>query len=631
MKRTNNQKNAKHSKSGLIAFVANNFKYILATIAIIIAIIAVFFGESKLIFSDTKSANVNFNILYYRNVQTEERFLTLADAVANAESLQNSGVYATNTIQVINGGTETTAVTIPAGKNIVLDLNGKDITLNNVSITNNGTLTITDETETHTRTTNGEYELNVAGTITSSVNTIINNGTMNVQGNVEINGTGASTHTIDNYANLTVTSGTISSTNYGTIRNGEGGVKAKTTISGGTIISSRNATILNVGILSTTNDNSPLTENILISGSTKIISEGNKQGYAIFNNSATGKVKITGGEITSTGTVTISSGENSDAVANHSTGTIEITGGKIESKTATGVASANGNVTITGGEIVAETYGMWIYNGIVTVGSEDNSKELKISANRGDGILNNYANVTILSGTIESKTTNAAMAGVRQGATGTITLGTNEATPSVNTTAPSIIGMNTIGLKVDSGTFNFYDGIIIGPTRETTISGNISAVPAGYQVVYGTEKIGQTIYKTAYLGSETVFDFNEANNMNKWNYIYPERFNVTYNSSTRMNDISITGASGYEVISIPIQTENGKTYKISFDYKNNRVYTALQGTQHRGIAYQILGSAPINNTNIDRSIQYDYLPTEVTEGRYELEFEANRNNNIFSI
>ena len=86
-KKTNNQKTAKHSKSGLTAFIANNFKYILATIAIIIAIIAVFFGESKLILSDTKSANVNYNILYYRNVQTEERFLTLADAVANAETL----------------------------------------------------------------------------------------------------------------------------------------------------------------------------------------------------------------------------------------------------------------------------------------------------------------------------------------------------------------------------------------------------------------------------------------------------------------------------------------------------------------------------------------------------------------
>ena len=64
--KTINQNRSKHSKAGLIAFIENNFKYILAAIAVIIAIIAVFFGDSKLIYQqEPVTANVKFSIINY--------------------------------------------------------------------------------------------------------------------------------------------------------------------------------------------------------------------------------------------------------------------------------------------------------------------------------------------------------------------------------------------------------------------------------------------------------------------------------------------------------------------------------------------------------------------------------------
>ena len=159
--------NSKHSKQNKKQLIISQAKYILIIIALLVSVVMLLFGESKLIFNSQELVQVKFNKLYYKNVDTEEYFLTLDEAIESACSVQAIG--GEDTIQVINSTTETEQIVIPAGKRINLDLNGKTITLDDgVSITNNGTLVITDTSEDG----NGEIEQE-----DSATTAIVNNGT----------------------------------------------------------------------------------------------------------------------------------------------------------------------------------------------------------------------------------------------------------------------------------------------------------------------------------------------------------------------------------------------------------------------------------------------------------------------
>ena len=89
-----------------------------------------------------------------------QKYRTLQEAFDNAD-------LTGSTITVLRDVTETTTPvlsTAQENKNVTLDLQGKTLTLDNCSITNNGTLTITDS--------------NTAGKITSTTTAINNNGTL---------------------------------------------------------------------------------------------------------------------------------------------------------------------------------------------------------------------------------------------------------------------------------------------------------------------------------------------------------------------------------------------------------------------------------------------------------------------
>ena len=114
-------------------------------------------------------------------------------------------------------------VMIPVGKNIVLDLNGKTITLNIAEakasqlITNRGTLTITDSSEEQTgKLTNAADESLPVGTwpeLNFATNIITNSGTLNVQGGtIQNNAKGSICYAVDN-----------NNTSYDAILNIQGG------------------------------------------------------------------------------------------------------------------------------------------------------------------------------------------------------------------------------------------------------------------------------------------------------------------------------------------------------------------------------------------------------------------------
>ncbi|MBR3673598.1 MAG: InlB B-repeat-containing protein [Clostridia bacterium] len=591
-----NEKEVEKTKTNKRDVVLKDLKFILFMLAIILTIIALAFGESKYVITKSKEVSLFFSGPNYRIVERNLNCYSLQAAVNTASNGE--------TIRVVRDVTEGENVVI--NKSITIDLNGNDITLDDASIINNGVLTIVDDTQTHISETAGEYELQIAGTITSNVNAIINNEVLEIDGNVDIDGTGDSTYTIENLGDLTLTDGVISGRNYGAIRNGHEGVMAHTSITGGTVIASKNSAIVNEGVLEEVEDDSenegenienngeaeeenevePLNENILLSGTGVVVAEASKNSAGILNNSATGKIKITGGDVLTTGTVLMAGNGNSDTVINSSTGEIEITGGSIESAKAAGIAVSNGDVTITGGEVTGYTFGLWINDGTVVIGTENNANPVSIIGESQDGIWNNNADITIYSGTIESEGINIANAGVRQYGDGTITIGKEDNVASIS--VPSIFGVN-YGLSVEDGTVNFYDGIITGNydvenSIGYTIDGEISDVPEGYRIIKNTQIVDETMYEYAVLSNS-----------------YITSFDANYTGASAIADIQVNYGSEYGTL--PTLVRTGYTFN-GWNGKNLFNKNAISS------GYEI------SNTNIIPNADWyvsDYIEVEAGE------------------
>ena len=108
-------------------------------------------------------------------------------------------------------------------------------------------------------------------------------------------------------------------------------------------------------------------------------------------------------------------------------------------------------------------------------------------------------------------------------------------------------------------------------------------------------------------------DYNfKNNNMNNWQKTYSSRFNISYNSSSDMNTIAVSGDAMWENIYLPIDTVQGVEYTISFDYENPNGYTALSGIDGvSGIMYQITNKVE-DDTNIANSVVNETIPTSAT-------------------
>ena len=608
------EKEVEKTKKNKRDVVLEDLKFILLMLAIISTIIALAFGESKYVITKSQEVSLFFSGPNYRIVERNLNCYSLQAAVNTASNGE--------TIRVIRDVTEDEDVVI--NKSITIDLNGNDITLDGASIVNNGVLTIIDDSQTHIRETTGEYELQIAGTITSNDNAIINNEVLEIDGNVDVNGTGNSTYTIENLGDLTLTDGVISGTNYGAVRNGNEGVMAHTTITGGTVIASKGSAIVNEGVLEEEaeeeenienngegeeeNEVEPLTENILLSGTGVVVSEASRNGVTILNNSASGKVKITGGEVLASGTAVVVGNGNSDAVVNHSTGEIEITGGSIESATAAGIAVTDGDITITGGEITGHTYGMWIDDGTVVIGTENNATAVSIIGETEDGILNNTADITIYSGEIESRGTSSGNAGVRQYGEGTITIGKEDNVASIS--VPSIFGEN-YGLSVEDGTVNFYDGIITGAYDDEnsvgqSIYGDIADIPEGY-----------TIIKNIQIDNETTYEYAVLSNS------YITSFDANYAGASAIAGQSVTYGSQYGTL--PTPTRTGYTFN-GWNGKNLFDKNAITS------GYEISGTNIVQNANwfVSDYIEVDagatYTISGKTQGAAILYYDQNKEN-----
>ena len=169
------------------------------------------------------------------------------------------------------------------------------------------------------------------------------------------------------------------------------------------------------------------------------------------------------------------------------------------------------------------------------------------------------------------------------------------------------------------------------PTRAGYIfKGWFTATSGGTQITSATSiTANQTIYAQWQQSNFTVnFDLNTMNDMNKWSFIYRERFNISYDSATKLNNISVAGDSGWEIAYIPISTIAGREYTISFDYQNPNGYTALSGYQ--GIGYQVLSKVE-NLDNMSNSIATKYLATTKSgTTRLSITFKATSTTTYFA-
>lgn len=253
---------------------------------------------------------------------------TVNGITTNYDSVQNAiDAAGTNTaiVTVLKDEIQE-SVTIAAGQNITLDMNGKTLRSDKIAVTNNGILQV-----------NGE---GVISNTASELPTISNNGT------------------------LEITNGTISSENYQAINNASKGLL---TISGGKI-DAKDYAINNYG---TSSDE--LNPSLKIAGGTvKSTTE-----YSI-ENVSTGTVVISKGEISGVrnrnlARIIMTGGiietTNGHAIRNY-TGNIEIHGGTITSSAwHDGIwTSGTGNVLVTGGTITGGT------NGVVTTDADGKGK-----------------------------------------------------------------------------------------------------------------------------------------------------------------------------------------------------------------------------------------------------------------
>ena len=409
-----------------------------------------------------------------------EYYETLAEAISSA----NSG----NHIVVLNNRTETESATIPSGKTLTFNLGAKTVTLNGATLTNNGTLTIEGN-----------------GTLTGSgANTVTNNGTFRKIDNSTIKNTSTSKYcAIKNTGTATIEKGTISG-EYRAIETS--GTQTLTVKGAYTSITAKNCAIYSQGTANTTSVPAVRIESAKLIESTDSVSVYNngsglvyitggtikQQGSnSVIGNNSTGTIQIAYGIIqgtgtagyainnVSTGTVKVENGTISNTVAgtinNGSTGRIEVSGGTITSATTALYNTGAGTINVTGGTITGQNT-QAIRGGTGTVSISGSPK----ITGKAYGVSVTTGTLTITGGTIEATEGIGAYA-YNADEVATLTIGTNEATPSVNTSVPSITG-KTYGVQV-GGTFNFYDGILKGKSGPgTAINGTITATPTGYDV-----------------------------------------------------------------------------------------------------------------------------------------------------
>ena len=361
----------------------------------------------------------------YKNTSTNTYYEHLNEALSAVQSDQ--------TIKVLNGISETTSATLTSGKvGVTLDLNGNTTTLSGNGIYNSGSLNITDTGNGGVLSGTGTSIINNGtGTLTVTGGTITGNNSQVISvstGLVKINGANVKIEGTGNSGILLTGTGTINISN-GTVRGAVYGINLNTSSTGkviinGGIVESYGTGNAHSGIL-----NNGSVSNIDISGGTITGKKG------IYNNFGGGTINVTGGTITgnygidhANSTVTCSitvNGENA----------------KVEGTSGPGIAGKIGTISMNNGTVTGTTDGIASTNGEITVSGGYIS-----NANTGVSLQGENGSATISGGTI----------------TGTVNGVSNGGAGIINITGGKITGTTYGAYNYYSGTINVTGGTITG-------------------------------------------------------------------------------------------------------------------------------------------------------------------------
>ena len=357
-----------------------------------------------------------------------------------------------------------------------------------------------------------------------------------------------------NYSEAVYVSGASATVSGGTI---EKGLDANGTQQSGSAFqySGTGTATLSRGIIKTLENCSSATVNKGATSGTLEINGATIQnlgtGYAVVNSStttpSTSKIIISSGNITANtsnavrntgvGTVEINGGKltstNGDAVHNASTGTITMSGGTVESKAGKAFAIADGNLTITGGTTKGVTHGVYL--------STSNNPTFTLGVNDS----------TVTSSAYDNPSTN----------------------PSIEAT-----GATGIGVAVNTGTFNFYDGVVIGANNKS-ISKFPNATPTNYGV-HITKNSPSRGKDTATLIIANYAEYNGTTLVNNYSTLSDALFSVTNGNTIKavFTETSRT-ENGAELASGKNATLdlNGKTLQMTRTLRNEGSLT-VNGT-----------------------------------------------------
>lgn len=156
--------------------------------------------------------------------------------------------------------------------------------------------------------------------------------------------------------------------------------------------------------------------------------------------------------------------------------------------------TSHGKLIMTGGALYATAGKQALFNDGGTVEISGTAILSNTSSNRAAVQNQPGGTMTITGGTIEA----GSFYGVQN--QGTLTIG-DDNDGVLDKTSPSIQG--TYGVYSTTN-FDYYDGIIKGKTKAFYNESYIDHTPTGTDLLHGTEQIGNTTYKTAWLSDNAV-------------------------------------------------------------------------------------------------------------------------------
>ena len=508
----------------------------------------------------------------------ENTYKTLNEAISAVEGTGETTITILRDFQIMASQISST---IEEEKNIVIDLNGKNITsgLEN-TIINNGNLKITDSnTEKQ-----GTITLNLTGS-NAYISGIVNEttGKIEINNNVTVIGKGLYSNAINNKGEITINNVSLNSQ--------------------GEYASNGLRLILNTGILNL-NDSKLLhrytdtTYEIYNETGTININNITTQGTGRNIHTYEGKINITGTVIreergtlvyleqksgTSEGTklnitnATIIDTYNgrTNELLHGRNGDIKISNSTITTKSPIIVGDSTyviGIDTIIENSTLTSSDGSWATTISYSKGNleiKDSNINYKASNTGGNVIsLGNTANLTI-TGKSNIETTTAEKA-IRGDSTGTITLGEKiaegeveepQTTPIIKGTKYGIYQNNT------NGKLYFYDGTVIGSNSYQAIYGKITDMEAGYDVITKIDNEAKT--STSTLEKLPVAQIGE----NQYYSLYDATQAVEGTEETTitiLRDFNITATAQ------STQIEEGKNIVIDLNGKN--ITSVLENT-----------------------------------------------------